>query len=195
MTRLPVAWRFGACYSKASSRGSWPLIFDALMVWLYTVGGFLLQEVALRWPMTCASEYAPALRSRGFRVTAQRMAILHVLRQSRGHLSPVQVYTRARRVLPGLTEPTVYRTLEFLANNRLVWPRRLATGHLVYEFAASNHHHLVCRECGAEAEIQPLLLENALARLEAASGYVLSADHMTLSGVCPRCQALPRPRG
>ncbi len=142
--------------------------------------------------MTCASEYAPALRSRGFRVTSQRMAILHVLHQSRGHLSPVQIYERASRVLPGLTEPTVYRTLEFLTNNRLVWPKRLASGHLVYEFAARNHHHLLCRQCGAEVEIRPRLLENALAQLEAVSRYVLSDEHITLSGVCPKCQALAR---
>jgi Fe2+ or Zn2+ uptake regulation protein len=65
--------------------------------------------------MTCYSEYIPQLHSRGFRVTTQRMAILHVLRHSRTHLSPTKVYELACRDLPGLTETTVYRTLEFLA--------------------------------------------------------------------------------
>jgi len=64
--------------------------------------------------MTCGSEYAPELRARGFRMTPQRMAILHVLHHSGMHLSPTEIYKKARRDAPSLTEPTVYRTLEFL---------------------------------------------------------------------------------
>jgi len=72
--------------------------------------------------MSCASEYAPQLRSLGYRMTPQRIAILHALRHSGKHLSPRDVYQRARKDVPGLTEPTVYRTLEFLAKNGLARP-------------------------------------------------------------------------
>ena len=51
--------------------------------------------------MTCSSQYVPQLHSRGFRVTSQRMAILHVLRHSQTHLSPSEVYELARREQPG----------------------------------------------------------------------------------------------
>mgnify|MGYP003493023126 FL=1 len=67
--------------------------------------------------MSCASDFAPQLRARGFRMTPQRLAILHVLRHDGTHLSPAEVYKKARKEVPGLTEPTVYRTLEFLADN------------------------------------------------------------------------------
>ncbi len=138
--------------------------------------------------MTCASEYAPQLRSRGFRVTSQRMAILHVLRHSRAHLSPAEVYARARRELPGLTETTVYRTLEFLARNNLAWPTHTDSGHLMYEIAGSHHHHLVCRDCGDEVELEHALLKNVYAKLESASGYRLTGNHVTFFGLCPECQ-------
>ena len=46
--------------------------------------------------MSCASEYAPQLRARGFRMTSQRMAILHVLNHEGTHLSPAEVYKKAR---------------------------------------------------------------------------------------------------
>ena len=69
--------------------------------------------------MSCSSDYAAQLRARGFRMTSQRMAILHVLRHEGMHLSPVEVHRKALKELPGLTEPTVYRTLEFLAENGL----------------------------------------------------------------------------
>ena len=65
--------------------------------------------------MSCTSEYASQLRARGFRMTSQRLAILHVLRHAGTHLSPGEIYQQAKHDYPGLTEPTVYRTLEFLS--------------------------------------------------------------------------------
>jgi Fur family transcriptional regulator, ferric uptake regulator len=138
--------------------------------------------------MTCGTEYAPQLRSRGFRVTAQRMAVLHVLHHSPARLSPNEVYRRARMDLPGLTETTVYRTLDFLSQNGLVWPIRMEKGHLVYELAGKQHHHLICRECGREMELDYALLTGLYSTVEAASGYKLTDDHLTLFGICPECQ-------
>lgn len=138
--------------------------------------------------MTCIAEYGPRLRAHGFRVTPQRMAILHVLRHAGGHLSPLAVYRRARRELPGLTLPTVYRTLEFLVRNEMVWRASLRRGHLAYELAEGNHHHLKCSKCGRESEIALALLEKAYAPIVRSSGFLLSASHITLLGLCPECQ-------
>jgi Fe2+ or Zn2+ uptake regulation protein len=138
--------------------------------------------------MTCGSEFAPELRARGFRVTPQRMAVLHVLRHSQKGLSPSQVWQQARESLPRLTETTVYRTLDFLSENGLAWRVRLDKGHLVYELAGTRHHHLICRRCGNEMQVAHSLVKKMYAGLEAASGYQLSDDHLTLFGLCPECQ-------
>lgn len=138
--------------------------------------------------MTCSVEYVPQLHSRGFRVTSQRMAILHVLRHAKIHLSPAEVYKLARRDLPGLTETTVYRTLEFLAKNDLARPTQMANGHLMYEIAGSDHHHLICRKCGSEVEVGNDLFKTFNAKLESVSGYLLKNNHITLFGLCPECQ-------
>ena len=138
--------------------------------------------------MSCASDYAPQLRARGFRMTPQRMAILHVLRHERTHLSPSAVYKKAIKELPGLTEPTVYRTLEFLADNALVRPSYTPNGHLTYEIAGIEHHHIVCRRCGGEIEVEHTLLESLYRLLETTSGYRRIDSHVTFFGVCPDCQ-------
>jgi Fe2+ or Zn2+ uptake regulation protein len=138
--------------------------------------------------MTCGSEFAPELRARGFRVTPQRLAVLHVLRHSQKGLSPSQVWQQARESLPRLTETTVYRTLDFLSENGLAWRVRLDKGHLVYELAGTRHHHLICRRCGNEMQVAHSLVKKMYAGLEAASGYQLSDDHLTLFGLCPECQ-------
>jgi len=138
--------------------------------------------------MSCASEYTPQLRARGFRMTSQRLAILHVLHHDGRHLSPAEIYKQARRQLAGLTEPTVYRTLEFLAQNGLVRSSRASNGRLTYQIAGEDHHHMICRVCGSEMEIQHTLLEDFYRKLESISGYLRIDSHVTFFGVCPKCQ-------
>jgi len=139
--------------------------------------------------MSCASEYASQLRKRGFRMTSQRMAILNVLRHEGAHLSPVEVYRKARLELPRLTESTVYRTLEFLSGISLVRPSYTSNGHLTYEIAGNDHHHVVCRNCGGEMEVNHILLESLYRVLETISGYRSIDSHLTFFGMCPKCQS------
>ena len=138
--------------------------------------------------MTCSVDYAPQLRARGYRMTPQRMAILYVIHHSGRHLSPTDVCDKTRKELPGITETTVYRTLEFLAENGLVRPAHMGNGHLVYEIARHEHHHLKCRNCGNEMEVEHALLIKLYRQLESASGYLLTDSHVTFFGLCPDCQ-------
>ena len=138
--------------------------------------------------MSCRNDYSPQLRARGYRMTPQRLAILHVLHHSAKHLSPTEVYEQASAELPGLTETTVYRTLEFLSENGLVRPAHMGNGHLVYEITGHDHHHLKCRTCGSEMEVEHELLTPLYHQLETVSGYRLTDSHLTFFGICSNCQ-------
>ena len=91
--------------------------------------------------MSCATEFIPRFRQAGFRMTSQRMAILHVLRHADGHLSPTQIFRLSLKEFPGLTEPTIYRTLEFLVRNGFALSTHTPSGKIVYELAGHRHHH------------------------------------------------------
>ena len=121
-------------------------------------------------------------------MTPQRLAILHVLHHSGRHLTPTQIYEKASKELDGLTEPTVYRTLEFLAENGLAHSSHMGNGHLAYEIARHEHHHLKCRMCGDEMEVEHTYLAKLYRQLESASGYRLTDSHVTFFGICPDCQ-------
>jgi len=123
------------------------------------------------------------------------MAILHVLHHAGTHLSPSEIYQQARRELPGLTEPTVYRTLDFLAENGLVRPSQSGSRHTRYQIAKGDHHHVICRVCGSEIEVEHQLLESLYRQLESASGYVRIDSHITFFGVCPQCQKANSKKG
>ncbi len=133
---------------------------------------------------TCMKE----LRLRGFRLTPQRMVVLRVLHEAHGHLTPIEICERAQEMLPGLTEPTVYRTLNFLHEQRLALAAHVGSGQLVYETGERDHHHLVCRKCGATHEIPHDLLEALFSQFQHKTGYQIDGMHVTFFGLCPGCQ-------
>ena len=116
------------------------------------------------------------------------MAILYVLQDAPGHLSPLQVFARARRLVPRITATTVYRTLETLHRSGLVWQTSRAKGRLAYELAQGHHHHLVCTKCGKDVAVKEAWIESAYRQLETASGYLIDHSHVSLSGVCRSCR-------
>jgi Fe2+ or Zn2+ uptake regulation protein len=122
-------------------------------------------------------------------MTPQRWVILEILQRAGGHLSPVEIYRQAGQALPGLTEATVYRNLSFLAQQGLVLAAHIGSGQLVYETAGHDHHHLICRTCGATLEIDHSLLVDLYAILKERTGYKVDSVHTTFFGACPACQA------
>ena len=138
--------------------------------------------------MTCIPRLTQMLRSRGYRMTSQRFAILQALHDG-GHLSPAQIFERVHQT--GMTETTVYRTLEFLAGNGVLLVADRGNGHLAYELSGESHHHIICRSCGAQMEVDPALIAPAISRMESETGYRLNAGHLTFFRLCPKCA--PRP--
>jgi Fe2+ or Zn2+ uptake regulation protein len=128
------------------------------------------------------------LREQGYRLTPQRLAILEVLRNAHGHLSPTEIYHQVAQDIPGLTEATVYRTLNFLAEQGLVLVAHLGRGQLVYEFAEHDHHHLICRQCGDMREIDHQELKELYKQFLKNTGYQINTIHATFFGLCPDCQ-------
>ncbi len=134
-----------------------------------------------------SDQYASYLRSKGYRLTPQRLAILRILNEAGCHLSPGEVYSRARQLIPGLTEATIYRTLNFLVQEGLVLAAHMGSGQLVYEIAGHNHHHLICRDCGHILEIDHSALEDLYRQLQARTGYQIDSIHVTFFGRCSGC--------
>ena len=128
------------------------------------------------------------LRAHGYRLTPQRLMILKELNQAGRHLTPAEIYQQVHDDLPGLTEATVYRTLNFLAEQGLVLVAHIGHGQLVYEVADHDHHHLICRVCGSMEEIDHQEIISLYEQFLARTGYQINTIHATFFGLCPDCQ-------
>jgi Fe2+ or Zn2+ uptake regulation protein len=139
--------------------------------------------------MTCTPAHvANQIHERGFRLTAQRTAILNVLYDSSGHLSPSEIFNQLKNILSDATEPTVYRNLDFLCENGFIRATHAGSGRMEYEIVTHPHHHLTCKNCGQESEIPHEQLQPLYDQLEQSSGYRLTENHLTFMGLCPHCK-------
>jgi Fe2+ or Zn2+ uptake regulation protein len=133
-------------------------------------------------------DYTNQLRSRGFRMTPQRLAILQILQDASSHLSPGEIFEQVQQRLPGITEATVYRALSFLNQQNLILAAHIGSGQLVYEIAGHDHHHLICRACGYTHEIEHEMLQALYQQFQQKTGFQIDSIHVTFFGLCPECQ-------
>lgn len=132
---------------------------------------------------------ATALRERGQRATPQRLAIAKVLTDLDRHVTAEHVHAEVSARMPGVSLPTVYATLDLLEELGLA--RRVATegGAVVYDPRTDEHHHLVCRTCGAIMDVD-VPVDTADVRAAAkATGFEPDATQVVLRGRCADCAA------
>lgn len=134
------------------------------------------------------NQVVETLHQRGFRMTPQRLLVLQILKDAGRHLTPQEIFAQAQRILPAMTEATVYRTLSFLSEQGLTLAAHIGNGQLVYEIAGHDHHHLICRSCGATQQIDHQFLESLYQQFRSKTGYQIDSLHVTFFGLCPDCQ-------
>jgi Fur family ferric uptake transcriptional regulator len=135
-------------------------------------------------------DYAALMRRKGFRVTPQRQIILDAICEGGGHTAFDEIFARVQAKSQAVNRATVYRTLDFLTELRLVTAADVGDGRLVYEIAGDTpHHHLVCLNCRQVTQVSHDTVKGLFARLEREQGFQVETNHLALFGYCRACQA------
>ncbi|MBX3013745.1 MAG: transcriptional repressor [Caldilineaceae bacterium] len=135
-------------------------------------------------------DYVSFLREQGYRMTPQRQIIMDAICEGGTHSTLPQILERVQRKAPVINQATVYRSLHFLLNMGLIVKAEIAPGETIYEIAGrSPHHHLLCRVCHQEIEIDAQPLTTLQAELKQRYGFWIDASHLILTGLCTHCQA------
>ena len=125
----------------------------------------------------------------GLRVTSQRALILEVIRRGQGHLDADEVYRQAREKQPRLSLSTVYRTLQTLKKLGLVEEVHFDEAHHHYEIKPSTeHHHLVCLDCGRVVEFQYPLARLVKRNVTEAKDFEITGSEVRMTGYCADCR-------
>lgn len=134
------------------------------------------------------------LKSKGLKVTNQRIAVLEVLQsKTDAHLTAEEIFDLVREKHPDIGLATVYRTIQLLSDMKLIEKLSLDDGFIRYEIgklsdSGHRHHHLVCLGCGKVISFQRDLMEILENELEKSLDFHVIDHEVKLFGYCKDCK-------
>lgn len=131
------------------------------------------------------------LRTRDFRITPQRIAILKVFLGNAEHPSVEQVYNQVKADFPTTSLATVYKTVNLLKEVGEILEIGFADGGNRYDGNKPYPHpHLICTKCKTIIDPDIDLVDKIASDLEQNSGYKIMSHQIEFFGICPACQKL-----
>ena len=130
------------------------------------------------------------LKSNGYKLTPQRIVVLDALAESRGCLTPAELYERVQRERPETGLVTIYRTLEIFANLDIICEIHSTGNGAAYMLRKplGHHHHLICSSCGIVEDFSDCDLDDLEQRLSLLTGFDIERHLLELVGICHECQ-------
>ncbi|NAS25261.1 transcriptional repressor [Herbidospora sp. NEAU-GS84] len=132
---------------------------------------------------------AEELRGAGLRVTAARVALLETVRGG-NHLGVEDIASGVRDRVGHVSLQAVYEALHALTAAGLV--RRIEPAGSPARFegrVGDNHHHIVCRSCGAVADVDCAVGEVPCLTASETHGFTIDEAEVIYWGRCPSCSA------
>lgn len=134
-----------------------------------------------------ASDFERMLRGASLRVTRPRVAVLTAV-HDHPHADTSSIIGHVREQLGEVSPQAVYDVLAALTVARLV--RRIHPANSVARYESrvgDNHHHAVCRSCGAIADVDCAVGAAPCLTASDDHGYVLDEAEVIYWGLCPPC--------
>ncbi|MEV0997104.1 Fur family transcriptional regulator [Nonomuraea sp. NPDC050202] len=130
---------------------------------------------------------AEELRGAGLRVTAARVALLDTVRHG-DHLDVEAIASGVRERVGHVSLQAVYEALHALTAAGLVRRIEPAGSPARYEGrVGDNHHHIVCRSCGAVADVDCAVGHAPCLHAADDHGFTIDEAEVIYWGRCPDC--------
>jgi Fe2+ or Zn2+ uptake regulation protein len=128
------------------------------------------------------------LRGAALRITRPRLAVLEAVHQH-PHADTETIARVVRDDLGGVSTQAIYDVLKALTDAGLV--RRIQPAGATARYEAridDNHHHVVCRRCGAIADVDCAAGHTPCLTASDDHGFVIDEAEVVYWGICPKCQ-------
>jgi Fe2+ or Zn2+ uptake regulation protein len=135
------------------------------------------------------SDFERMLRGAGLRLTGPRVAVLRAV-HDHPHADTDSIIGAVREDLGVVSHQAVYDVLRVLTDAGLV--RRIQPAASVARYEArvgDNHHHVVCRLCGAIADVDCAVGYTPCLTAADDAGYQIGEAEVIYWGRCPGCAA------
>lgn len=129
------------------------------------------------------------LRSRDFRITPQRLAVLRILSSSSDHPSAEQIYEKVKTEFPTTSLATIYKTIALLKELDEVLELGFPDGSNRYDGAKPfSHPHVICTKCKKIMDPELASLDEVRDEISKRTGYRIAYHRLDFFGLCQECQ-------
>lgn len=133
--------------------------------------------------------FTQACKEAAAKLTPQRIEIFREIAKSEEHPDAELIFKGVRKRLPTISLDTVYRTLWWLTELRLVTMLGPIQDRTRFDANLTRHHHFVCTRCGLTHDFYSEDLNRlALPESVAAIGSI-ERTQVEVKGVCHACAA------
>jgi Fe2+ or Zn2+ uptake regulation protein len=140
-------------------------------------------------PVPTGGDYERMLRGAALRVTRPRVAVLSAV-HAHPHSDTESLIDVARAGASAVSRQAVYDVLQALTSAGLVRRFQPAGSVARYEVrTGDNHHHAVCRACGAITDVDCAVGDAPCLTPPDGSGYEIGEAEVIYWGRCPECLA------
>ncbi|MFJ8916601.1 Fur family transcriptional regulator [Amycolatopsis sp. NPDC102389] len=142
--------------------------------------------------MPTTQEFERMLRGASLRVTRPRVAVLTAVRDH-PHADTDSIIGAVRTELGEVSHQAIYDVLRALTAAGLV--RRIQPSGSVARYESrvgDNHHHVVCRSCGAIADVDCAVGPAPCLTASNDQGFLIEEAEVIYWGLCPDCAIEPR---
>jgi len=140
-------------------------------------------------PESRLREMVKTLRENQYRITPQRLAILKILAESKGHPSVESIYARVKPNFPTTSLATIYKNVAVLRDLNQVLELGFSDDSNRYDGNKPHDHpHVVCTVCKKILDPDIAALEDMTQELVRLTGFSITRHRLDFFGICPQCR-------
>jgi Fur family peroxide stress response transcriptional regulator len=129
------------------------------------------------------------LKDLDFRITPQRLAVLKILAESKGHPSVEDIFKQVKPNFPTTSLATIYKTVNLLKEIGEVVELDFSEESNRYDGNRPYPHpHLICTKCKTIVDPDMATVEDLSKEIARKTGYEILNHRLDFFGICPRCQ-------
>lgn len=121
------------------------------------------------------------------RNTIQGQLVLNAVRQLGNHPTADDVYNYVVKIHPNISKGTVYRNLNSLAEDGLLFKISVPDAADRFDHTLEMHYHIKCMNCGEFVDVSIDYMQDLDDKVSSVTGYKIYSHDVIFKGICANC--------
>ena len=130
------------------------------------------------------------LRSKGLKVTPQRIAIMDMLMNTYEHPTAETIFRTLAPTNPTMSLATVYKTLDAFNQANLIQALTIDGESLHYDYNTEFHPHIICEKCHSVKDINVDInseISEIVENVNSKTNHNINKTQLFFYGTCDEC--------